>query len=335
MSVLVTGGAGYIGGHMVLGLLDRGANVVVLDDLSNGFADAVPASATLVVGDVGDTDAVLRVFRAHDVDAICHFAAKIVVPDSIADPLGYYLNNTSKARNLIECAVKCGVRNFIFSSTAAVYGETTGELIDETAAPRPATPYGRSKLAVEWMLSDTARAHDLRYVALRYFNVAGADPLGRLGQSTPNATHLIRRAVQTALGLHASLDIFGQDYPTPDGTCLRDFIHVGDLIDAHLSALAYLRAGGASLVCNAGYGRGYSVREVIETVKRIAGTDFKVNIASRRPGDLAAVIANPNRIKRELAWRPQRDDLALIVRHALDWERRLADRLRTTQPAVK
>jgi UDP-glucose 4-epimerase len=323
MSVLVTGGAGYIGGHMALGLTDAGEKIVIVDNLSTGFAWAVPAAATLVVGDFGDSELVGRLIDEHEVDSIAHFAAKIVVPDSVSDPLGYYLNNTSKARNLIECAVKKGVRNFIFSSTAAVYGETTSEPIAESAALNPMSPYGRSKLMVEWMLADAGRAHDLRHVVLRYFNVAGADPQGRLGQSTPNATHLIKRAVQTALGRHASLDVFGEDYPTRDGTCIRDYIQVTDLIDAHLAALAYLRAGGASLICNCGYGRGYSVKEVVDVVKRVSGVDFKVNVAGRRAGDPAAIIAQADLIRRELGWRPRRDDLDAIVKQALDWERRL------------
>jgi UDP-glucose 4-epimerase len=323
MSVLVTGGAGYIGGHMALGLTDAGEKIVVVDNLSTGFAWAVPAAATLAVGDFGDSELIARLIDEHEVDSIAHFAAKIVVPDSVSDPLGYYLNNTSKARNLIECAVKRGVRNFIFSSTAAVYGETTSEPIAESAALNPMSPYGRSKLMVEWMLADAGRAHDLRHVVLRYFNVAGADPQGRLGQSTPNATHLIKRAVQTALGRHASLDVFGEDYPTRDGTCIRDYIQVTDLIDAHLAALAYLRAGGASLICNCGYGRGYSVKEVVDVVKRVSGVDFKANVAGRRAGDPAAIIAQADLIRRELGWRPRRDDLDAIVKQALDWERRL------------
>jgi UDP-glucose 4-epimerase len=323
MSVLVTGGAGYIGGHMALGLTDAGEKIVVVDNLSTGFAWAVPAAATLAVGDFGDSELIARLIDEHEVDSIAHFAAKIVVPDSVSDPLGYYLNNTSKARNLIECAVKRGVRNFIFSSTAAVYGETTSEPVAESAALNPMSPYGRSKLMVEWMLADAGRAHDLRHVVLRYFNVAGADPQGRLGQSTPNATHLIKRAVQTALGRHASLDVFGEDYPTRDGTCLRDYIQVTDLIDAHLAALAYLRAGGASLTCNCGYGRGYSVKEVVEVVKRVSGVDFKVNVAARRAGDPAAIVAQADLIRQELGWRPRRDDLDAIVKQALDWERRL------------
>jgi UDP-glucose 4-epimerase len=326
MSVLVTGGAGYIGGHMALGLVDAGEKIVVIDNLSTGFAWAVPSNATLVVGDFGDPELVARAIDEHGVDSIAHFAAKIIVPESVADPLGYYLNNTSKARNLIECAMKGGVRNFIFSSTAAVYGETTSEPVAESAPLNPMSPYGRSKLMVEWMLADAGRAHDLRHVILRYFNVAGADPRGRLGQSTPNATHLIKRAVQTALGRHPGMDIFGEDYPTPDGTCLRDYIQVTDLIDAHMAALAYLRAGGASLTCNCGYGRGYSVKEVIDVVKRVSGVDFKVNLAGRRPGDPAAIIARADLIRRELGWAPRRDDLEAIVGQALDWERRLHNR---------
>jgi UDP-glucose 4-epimerase len=326
MSVLVTGGAGYIGGHMALGLVDAGEKIVVIDNLSTGFAWAVPSNATLVVGDFGDPELVARAIDEHGVDSIAHFAAKIIVPESVADPLGYYLNNTSKARNLIECAMKGGVRNFIFSSTAAVYGETTSEPVAESAPLNPMSPYGRSKLMVEWMLADAGRAHDLRHVILRYFNVAGADPRGRLGQSTPNATHLIKRAVQTALGRHPSMDVFGQDYATPDGTCLRDYIQVTDLIDAHMAALAYLRAGGASLICNCGYGRGYSVNQVIEVVKRVSGVDFKVNRAGRRAGDPAAIVAQADLIRRELGWRPQRDNLDAIVKQALDWERRLHNR---------
>ena len=243
MSVLVTGGAGYIGGHMALGLLDAGETVVVLDNLSTGFAWAVPEGAKLVVGDSGDAGLVASLIKEHAIDAIAHFAAKIVVPESVQDPLGYYLNNVSNARTLIETAIKGAVKTFIFSSTAAVYGETGAEPVSEEAALAPISPYGRSKLMVEWMLEDASRAYDFRYVALRYFNVAGADPKGRLGQSTPNATHLIKRAVQTALGLHQKIEVFGQDYPTRDGTCVRDYIQVSDLIDAHMSALTYLAGG--------------------------------------------------------------------------------------------
>jgi UDP-glucose 4-epimerase len=311
---------------MVLGLLDAGEKVVVLDNLSTGFAWAVPEGVELVVADFGDAERVERLIREKEIDAIAHFAARIVVPDSVTDPLGYYLNNTAKARNLIEAAVKTGVRNFIFSSTAAVYGETASEPIGESARLAPISPYGRSKLMVEWMLEDTSRAHDFRYVALRYFNVAGADPKGRLGQSTPNATHLIKRGVQTALGRHASMDIFGEDYPTRDGTCVRDYIQVTDLIDAHLAALNYVRDGGESTVFNCGYGHGATVKEVVEVVKRVSGVDFKVNLSGRRAGDPAAIVAKADKIRAVLGWRPQRDDLDEIVRQALDWERRLHNR---------
>jgi UDP-glucose 4-epimerase len=326
MSVLVTGGAGYIGGHMALGLMDAGETVVVLDNLSTGFAWAVPAGAKLVVGDTGAAGLVARLIKEYAIDAIAHFAAKIVVPESVQDPLGYYLNNVSNARTLIEAAIKGGVKTFIFSSTAAVYGETGAEPVSEDAALAPVSPYGRSKLMVEWMLEDATRAYDFRYVALRYFNVAGADPQGRLGQSTPNATHLIKRAVQTALGLHSKIEIFGQDYPTRDGTCVRDYIQVTDLIDAHLSALAYLRAGGASLVCNCGYGHGETVREVVAVVKRVSGVDFPVVVSARRPGDPAAIVAKADRARSVLGWKPTRDNLDEIVRQALDWERRLHNR---------
>jgi UDP-glucose 4-epimerase len=332
MSVLVTGGAGYIGGHMTLGLLDAGERVVVLDNLSTGFAWAVPDSAKLVVGDTGDADLVARLIDEHKVDAVAHFAAKIVVPESVADPLGYYLNNTSNARTLIETAIRGGVKAFIFSSTAAVYGETSSEPVSEDAPLAPISPYGRSKLMVEWMLQDASRAYDFRCVALRYFNVAGADPAGRLGQSTPKATHLIKRGVQTALGIHAQMEIFGQDYPTRDGTCLRDYIQVTDLIDAHLAALAYLRGGGESFVCNCGYGHGQTVREVVDVVKRVSGVDFKVVLSPRRPGDPAALVARAERAKRALGWKPTRDNLDEIIRQALDWERRLHNRRPDAKP---
>ena len=326
MSVLVTGGAGYIGGHMALGLLDAGEPVVVLDNLSTGFAWAVPEGAKLVVGDTGDGDLVAGLIKEHSIDAIAHFAAKIVVPESVRDPLGYYLNNVSSARTLIETAIKAGVKTFIFSSSAAVYGETAAEPVSEEAALAPISPYGRSKLMVEWMLEDASRAYDFRYVALRYFNVAGADPKGRLGQSTPNATHLIKRAVQTALGVHPRMEIFGQDYPTRDGTCVRDYIQVTDLIDAHRDALSYLRASGASVVCNCGYGHGQTVREVVDVVKRVSGVDFPVVVSGRRAGDPAAIVAKADRVKDVLGWKPTRDNLDEIVRQALDWERRLHNR---------
>ena len=323
MTVLVTGGAGYIGGHMVLGLLDAGEKVVVIDNLSTGFAWAVPEGVELIVGDFGDAALVSRVIASHGVEAIAHFAAKIVVPESLTDPLGYYLNNVANARTLIECAVKGGVERFIFSSTAAVYGETSSEPVTEATPLNPITPYGRSKLMVEWMLEDTARAHDFRYVALRYFNVAGADPKGRLGQSSKAATHLIKIGAQTALGRRASMQIYGSDYPTRDGTCERDYIQVTDLVDAHLDALRYLRDGGPSITCNCGYGHGATVKEVVEVVKKVSGVDFKVEMGPRRAGDPAVIVARADRAREVLGWRPKRDNLEEIVRQALDWERRL------------
>ncbi len=326
MTVLVTGGAGYIGGHMVLGLMDAGKKVVVLDNLSTGFAWAVPEAVELVVGDFGDADLVSCLIDSKKIDAIAHFAAKIVVPDSVADPLGYYLNNTANARTLIECAVKGGVKHFIFSSTAAVYGETSLDPVTEETPLNPISPYGRSKLMVEWMLEDCARAYDLSYVALRYFNVAGADEKGRLGQSSKLSTHLIKIAAQTALGRRAAMTVYGEDYPTRDGTCERDYIQVTDLVDAHLDALAYLRRGGAPLVCNCGYGHGATVKEVIDVVKKVSGVDFKVEIGPRRPGDPAVIVARAERARRALGWNPKHDNLEEIVAQALDWERRLHNR---------
>ncbi|HRN83615.1 MAG TPA: UDP-glucose 4-epimerase GalE [Hyphomicrobium sp.] len=323
MTVLVTGGAGYIGSHMVLALLDAGERVVVVDNLSTGFRSAVPPPAVLVEGDVGDGDLVSRVIAEHGVRAIVHFAGSIVVPDSVADPLGYYLNNTVNSRTLIAAAVAGGVKAFIFSSTAAVYGNPDEIPVRETASLKPVSPYGTSKLMTEWMLADTAFAHDFRYVALRYFNVAGADPAGRAGQSTPRATHLIKVACETALGKRASMDVFGTDYPTPDGTCVRDYIHVTDLVAAHMAALGYLEDGGPSEVFNCGYSSGYSVLEVIEAVKRAAGHPFPVTLGPRRPGDAEAIVADSTKIRERLGWTPTLANLDTIVAHALAWERSL------------
>ena len=323
MTILVTGGAGYIGSHMVLELLAAGEKVVVLDNLSTGVRAAVPDDAQLVVGDVGDQDAVAALIGKHAIDAIVHFAGSIVVPDSVADPLGYYHNNTVKSRALMAAAVATDVKHFIFSSTAAVYGMPSTNPVSEMNELRPISPYGTSKLMTELMLADTSRAHDFRYAALRYFNVAGADPMGRSGQSTPRATHLIKVACQTALGEHAELKVYGTDYPTPDGTCVRDYIHVSDLARAHMAALRNLRAGGASEVFNCGYGRGYSVLDVIKAVKAVSGVDFKVHLVPRRAGDPAALVASAARIRATLGWQPQLEELNTIVEHAFAWEERL------------
>jgi UDP-glucose 4-epimerase len=325
MAILVTGGAGYIGSHMVLELLDAGAEVTVVDDLSTGFRWALPDAASLVIGDVGDPNLVTRTIQRSGADAILHFAGSVVVPESVKDPLSYYLNNTCKSRTLIECAVKAQVKHFVFSSTAAVYGLPERNPVGEQAETRPISPYGSSKLMTEMMLADAAAAHDLRYVALRYFNVAGADPGGRCGQSTKHATHLIKVAVQTALGQRPYLEVFGADYPTADGSCIRDYIHVSDLTSAHLAALRYLREGGGSLVLNCGYGRGSSVFDVIASVRRVSGVDFPIRIGPRRPGDPAALVADAGRIGEAFDWRPKLDDLDTIVGHALFWERRLIE----------
>jgi UDP-glucose 4-epimerase len=326
MTILVTGGAGYIGSHMVYALADAGERVVVLDNLSTGFAWAVAEGVPLVVGDTGDQALVSRLIAEHGVTEIIHFAASIVVPDSVSDPLGYYRNNTANSRALIECAVKGGVRRFIFSSTAAVYGNPATIPIGEDDPTCPMSPYGSSKLMTEIMLRDAGAAHRLDTVILRYFNVAGADPKLRTGQSTKGATHLIKVAVETALGKRAKIDVFGTDYPTPDGTCIRDYIHVSDLVRAHCDALAYLRAGGRSVTLNCGYSHGFSVVEVIDAVKRVSGIDFRVDYAAKRPGDPTQIVAKSDRIRQTLGWRPQFDDLATIVAHALAWERAVAAR---------
>jgi UDP-glucose 4-epimerase len=326
MAVLVTGGAGYIGSHMVYTLVDAGEDTVVLDDLSTGVRGAVPPKARLIVGDIADTALVLRVIAEHEIEEIVHFAAKIVVPDSVVDPLGYYLSNTVKSRALLAAAVASGVRRIVFSSTAAVYGMPATNPVAEDAPALPISPYGSSKLMTEWMLRDAAAAHSLGYVVLRYFNVAGADPAGRAGQSSARSTHLIKVAVELALGKRAQMEIFGTDYPTPDGTCIRDYVHVADLVAAHLDALHHLRRGGASLVLNCGYGRGYSVLQVLDAVKRASGADLSVKIGGRRAGDPAALVARSDRIRGELGWQPQYDDLDLIVTHSLAWERKLPDK---------
>jgi len=322
MSVLVTGGAGYIGSHMVVELLAASERVVVLDNLRTGFRFAVAPGARLVVGDIADEALVARLIREHAVEAIIHFAGSVVAPESVSDPLGYYLNNTAKSRALMAAAIANGVKQFIFSSTAAVYGMAEVMPVTEETPVRPISPYGSSKLMTEVMLADAARAHDFRYVALRYFNVAGADPEGRTGRSTKGATHLIKVACETALGKCDHMQVYGTDYPTPDGTCLRDYIHVIDLAAAHLSALCYLRRGGTSDVFNCGYGHGYSVLEVIEAVRRSCGpaSRLDVRLSARRPGDPDAIVAGSDKIRQALGWQPKLDDLDLIVSHALAWE---------------
>ena len=326
MTVLVTGGAGYIGSHMVLALADAGEDVVVIDNLSTGFWWAVAPQAKLVEGDIGDADFLARLLAEYKFDAVVHFAGSIVVPDSVSDPLGYYLNNTVKSRTLLDSAVKAGIPRFIFSSTAAVYGNPLAQPVFETAAPAPISPYGTSKLMTEWMLRDTHTAHGLNYVALRYFNVAGADPKGRSGQSTPRATHLIKVACQTALGQRPSMDVFGTDYDTPDGTCLRDYIHVSDLISAHMDALSHLRRGGESGIFNCGYGKGYSVLEVLRAVEKAHGGPIKANRVACRAGDPAAIVAGADRVKTILGWKPKFNDLDTIVASALAWENHLLRR---------
>lgn len=326
MTILVTGGAGYIGSHMVHALVDAGEDIVVLDNLSTGFRFLIPTTVPFTAGSTGDRELVARLIQSHRITTIVHFAASIVVPDSIHNPLGYYLNNTMNTCLLLETAVAAGVRQVIFSSTAAVYGNPARVPVREDAPTNPISPYGTSKLMSEIMLRDAARAYDLQFVVLRYFNVAGADPKGRSGQSTPNATHLIKVACETALGMRAKMEVFGTDYPTPDGTCVRDYIHVSDLAGAHLAALGYLRSGGASATFNCGYGRGASVLDVVAAVKRVTRRDFPVMVTGRRPGDPAALVADVQRFRATLEWQPQFEDLDTIVSHAFAWERRLLGR---------
>ena len=324
-TILVTGGAGYIGSHVVQQLSERGERVVVLDNLVSGFADAV-RGAELVVGNVGDQALVSRLLTEHKVDAVMHFAAHTVVPESVRDPLKYYGNNTCNTRNLLACCVEAGVDRFIFSSTAAVYGTPAGGVADEDTPLQPINPYGSSKLMSEMMLRDLGSAGAMRYVILRYFNVAGCDPLGRIGQSTPNATLLLKVACEHAVGKRPGLAIFGTDYDTPDGTGIRDYIHVEDLAAAHLRALDHLRTDGESLTLNCGYGHGYSVREVIDTVRRVSGAALQVTEQPRRAGDPPMLIARADRLRQRLGWTPRHDDLEFIVRTALAWERHLAAR---------
>lgn len=322
MRTLVTGGAGYIGSHVVLELLDSGHDVVVVDDLSTGRRELVDDRAELIVADIASRE-VAELLQEREIEAVLHFAGSIVVPESVADPLKYYLNNTSKTRTLIEACVEHQVGYFIFSSTAAVYGDAKELPVTEQTPTAPITPYGRSKLMTEWMLKDVSAAHALRFVALRYFNVAGADPKGRTGQATPQATHLIKVATQAALGQREGLSIFGTDYPTPDGTCVRDYIHVTDLADVHVRALDYLAEGGESAILNCGYGRGFSVRDVARAVREVSSVDFPIQDSPRRPGDPAELIADPSTLRELFEWAPRYDDLEYIVKTALEWERQM------------
>lgn len=321
-TILVTGGAGYIGSHVVRQLGERGESVVVLDNLSTGFRDAV-LYGTLIEGDTGDMALVTRILEEHQVDTVMHFAAHTIVPESVSNPLKYYRNNTANTRNLLECCQNAGIQHFVFSSTAAVYGEPADPNITEASPTQPINPYGMSKLMSEIMLRDLGVACPMRHVILRYFNVAGCDPQGRIGQSTAKATLLTKVAVEAAVGKRPHVSIFGTDYPTPDGTGIRDYIHVEDLASAHLKALDYLRKDGQSVTLNAGYGHGYSVREVLDMVGKVNGQPLKIIEEGRRAGDPAALIAIAGRIRQVLGWEPQYDNLEEIVRSALQWERKL------------
>jgi UDP-glucose 4-epimerase len=322
MTILVTGGAGYIGSHVVRQLGERGESVVVLDNLSTGFRSAV-LHGTLVVGDNGDRELVTRLLREHRVETVMHFAANTIVPESVSNPLKYYGNNTCATRSLLQCCSEGGVRHFVFSSTAAVYGIPASGVAAEDSPTQPINPYGTSKLMSEWMLRDLGAATNLRYAILRYFNVAGSDPGGRIGQSTINGTLLTKVACEVAVGKRPHVSIFGTNYPTPDGTGVRDYIHVEDLAAAHVKALDYLRSDGASTTVNCGYGHGYSVREVIAMVDRLNGKPLKTVDEPRRAGDPPSLIAKAERVRQVLGWTPRYDDLEAIVRSQLDWERRL------------
>ncbi len=318
-SILVTGGAGYIGSHVVRQLTKAGRKVVVLDNLSTGFKDAV-IDAELIVGDTGDKELVSKLLDDHNVDTVMHFAAHTIVPESVSNPLKYYGNNTCCTRNLLECCSAAGVKHFIFSSTAAVYGIPEGDMTSEDTPTAPINPYGTSKLMSEMMLKDLSFATPLRHVILRYFNVAGSNPDGEIGQSTANATLLIKVACETALGKRDAIYVFGTNYDTKDGTGVRDYIHVEDLANAHIRALEYLEKGGESSTFNCGYGHGYSVREVLDTVERLNGKKLNIIEEPRRAGDPPMLIAKADRIKETLNWQPQYDDLDLIVKTSLDWE---------------
>jgi UDP-glucose 4-epimerase len=323
--VLVTGGAGYIGSHVVLALLEAGYEVVVVDNLTTGFREALPAGVPLVVGDIGNRALLRGVIRDHRCESVMHFAASVVAPQSVSEPIAYYENNLLNTANLVRACVDECVPRLIFSSTAAIYGLAPGGIVSERSSCVPISPYGRSKLACEWILEDVARVSELRYMALRYFNVAGADPDLRVGQRTKYATHLIKVACEAALGMRSKVEIFGSDYPTTDGTGVRDYIHVHDLSAAHLAALKHLESGGESLTLNVGYGHGYSVREVIDSVERVTGVGITVDMAPRRPGDPPMIVADAAKIRTSLDWIPRLQDIDVIIKHSWLWQRKLRD----------
>ncbi len=324
MTVLITGGAGYIGSHAILAFREAGYDVVVLDRLSTGHRSAVPADVPFIRGDAGDLETVRAIIETHSIKSVVHFAGRLIVPESDENPLDYYQNNTVASRNLIEVCVREGVGHFIFSSTCQVYGIPESLPISEATPTSPINPYGRSKLMTEWILRDASAAHSLDYLSLRYFNVAGADPKGRAGQSTPRSTLLIKVASEAVVGLRDGVDVFGEDYDTPDGTCIRDYIHVTDLVNAHVDALRYLESGGQSQALNCGYGQGYSVREVLKTVEKVAGKRLKIRSSPRRSGDPPALVADVRRIGEVLSWRPLHNNLEKIVESAIRWQEKLA-----------
>lgn len=323
-NILITGGAGYIGSHLALQLKETAHNIVILDNLSTGFEQAA-LDATLVIGDTGDKTLVARLLKEHNIDSVIHFAAHTIVPESVSNPLKYYGNNTCCTRNLLECCAAAGVKHFIFSSTAATYGIPDHSPVTENSPTQPINPYGTSKLMTEWMLRDLALATDMTYTVLRYFNVAGCDPEGRIGQSTRKATLLIKVACEAAIGRRDHISIFGTDYPTADGTGIRDYIHVTDLANAHIKALERLRDGGESLTLNCGYGHGYSVREVLDMVQDVSGVQLDIREEPRRAGDPPELIADASRARELLGWEPRFDDLREIVRTALNWEKKLLE----------